>query len=502
MALRSTPFDPGEQAFDLNIEKVLEHWPVAYAVRELIANALDETTITGCTEVGIAKAADGDWIIRDYGRGLRYQHLTQKENAEKLKHPAVIGQFGIGLKDALAVFDRRHVGVTIQSAHGTITTAQRGKAGFPDVVTLHAIVGPAIDPAMAGTEIRLRGVADVDIDAAKGFFLHFGGATRLETTRYGEVLAKHNPKAAGSVYVKGLLVAEEPNFLFSYNVTSLNAALRRALNRERSNVGRSAYSDRVKEILKESRTAEVAGPLSEDLGRFIRGGMHDELVWKDVALHACRVLQTAEKVLFVTVMQFGLPAVHYARDDGYRILIAPDDIVFALGKLTDLDGRPMFDLSRFNEEWNNSFSYNFVHVDQLSAAEQTVYALTGLAAALAGVNLADLNITIAVSETMRLSERGTEILGVWEAAERRIVIRRNQLVDPVRWCATFLHELTHALSGTVDLSFEFEDALTVSLGTVAHAAIAAGATVPTPKGRMPRGRAASSATGPVPNVDL
>lgn len=480
MAVRAALLGSSQQAFDLNIEKVLEHWPVAYAVRELIANALDETAITRCTDVDIVKASDGDWIIRDYGRGLRYQHLTQKENAEKLKHPAVIGQFGIGLKDALAVFDRRHIGITIRSAHGTITTAIRAKSGFPDVVTLHAVVGPADDPAMAGTEVRLQGVVDADIDAAKGFFLHFGGATLVETTRFGQVLAKDNSKGAGRVYVKGLLVADEPNFLFSYNVTSLNAALRRALNRERSNVGRSAYSDRVKEILKDCRSAEVAGPLSEDLGRFIRGGMHDELTWKDVALHACRVLQTAEKVLFVTVMQLGLSAVHYARDDGYRILIAPDDIVFALGKLTDLDGRPMFNLSRFNQEWNNSFSYNFVRVDQLSLDEQTVYALTGPSATLAGFDLADIDLTLAVSETMRLSERGAEILGVWEPAERRIVIRRDQLADSIRWCATFLHELTHALSGTVDLSFEFEDALTVSLGTVAHTAIA-GTTSPRPK---------------------
>ena len=49
--------------------------------------------------------------------------------------------------------------------------------------------------------------------------------------------------------MKGLFVAEEPNFLFSYNITRLSAPLRRALNRERSNVGRSAYSDRVKAIL-------------------------------------------------------------------------------------------------------------------------------------------------------------------------------------------------------------------------------------------------------------
>ncbi|GEM_PF-6446736 len=33
---------PGVQAFDLNIEKVLEHWTIPFAIRELIANALDE----------------------------------------------------------------------------------------------------------------------------------------------------------------------------------------------------------------------------------------------------------------------------------------------------------------------------------------------------------------------------------------------------------------------------------------------------------------------------
>jgi hypothetical protein len=40
----------GEQAFDFNVEKVLEHWTVAFAVRELIANALDEQMITGTLE--------------------------------------------------------------------------------------------------------------------------------------------------------------------------------------------------------------------------------------------------------------------------------------------------------------------------------------------------------------------------------------------------------------------------------------------------------------------
>ena len=39
-----------DNLFDLNIEKVLEHWGVEHAIREIIANALDEMTLTGTKE--------------------------------------------------------------------------------------------------------------------------------------------------------------------------------------------------------------------------------------------------------------------------------------------------------------------------------------------------------------------------------------------------------------------------------------------------------------------
>jgi hypothetical protein len=84
-----------EQAFDLNIEKVLEHWTVPFAIRELIANALDEQALTGTADPKISKDATGCWHVRDCGRGLRYEHLTQNENPEKRRHPQVIGQFGM-----------------------------------------------------------------------------------------------------------------------------------------------------------------------------------------------------------------------------------------------------------------------------------------------------------------------------------------------------------------------------------------------------------------------
>jgi hypothetical protein len=94
--------------FDLNIERVLESWSVAHAIREVVANALDEAALTGSAEPAISKAVDGRWHIVHFGRGLRYEHLTQNENREKLANrDKVVGKFGVGLKDALATFDRR-----------------------------------------------------------------------------------------------------------------------------------------------------------------------------------------------------------------------------------------------------------------------------------------------------------------------------------------------------------------------------------------------------------
>src|SRR5205814_1110914 len=102
------------------------------------------------------------------------------------------------------------------------------------------------------------------------------------------------------IYVNGLCVADEDNFLFSYNITSLTTVLRKALNRERSNVGRSAYTDRVKAILLECSQTRVAEALAQDLKNFETGRIHDELQWTDVSLHACRILNATERVIFLT----------------------------------------------------------------------------------------------------------------------------------------------------------------------------------------------------------
>jgi len=89
--------------FDLSIERVLENKTLAHAIRELIANTLDEAALTGTAEPEITQDADGSWHVRYFGRGPPYEHLTQNENRENLANPEkVVGKFGVRLKDALA----------------------------------------------------------------------------------------------------------------------------------------------------------------------------------------------------------------------------------------------------------------------------------------------------------------------------------------------------------------------------------------------------------------
>jgi hypothetical protein len=457
--------------FDLNTQRVLEHWTVSEALREIIANALDEQALTNTDEPQIFRAGDDTWHVRDFGRGLRYDHFTQNENPEKLSKPRlVIGKFGVGLKDAIATFDRHAIGVAIRSRHAEIATARAPKHGFDDVLTLHAVVGPPSDPEMTGTEFILSGLSDEQVEKAKGFFLRYSDDVELEETRYGSVLRRESGPAR--IYVNGLRVAEEPNFLFSYNITSLTKGLRAALNRERSNVGRQAYSDRVKAILLASGAPAVANPLAEDLANFMSGKNHDETAWLDVGLHACKVLNAHQKVVFVTADQMYLAGglIARARDDGFRVIVVPDTVAQRLPRLTDIEGNALRDLNEYRDEWNRSFEYDFVAVQDLTAQEQAVFAR---AAPLLDMLRKETKSVreILVSRTMRINAYSdNEAVGVWDYDEGRIIIKRDQLGHTESFLSTLLHEVGHALSGAPDISENFESALTHLLGRTGTAA--------------------------------
>jgi hypothetical protein len=452
--------------FDLNIEKILENWDVHDAIREVIANAIDEGILTNKDRLDISKDWQSKWHIRDYGRGLRYEHLTQKEDEEKINNPNVIGKFGIGLKDALATFNRESVKVLIKSKHGDITLGESVKHDFEDVTTLHAFIMPPSDPKMEGTEFILSNCDDEEIERAKNLFLRFSGDKLLEKTQYGEVLEKKGESAR--IYINGVKCADEGGFLFSYNITSLNAAIRRALNRERTNVGRTAYTERVKSILLSCKVKEVARRLVDDLKGFETGTIHDELKWDDVSVYASKLLNSEERTVFFTPQELASAPniVDRAKRDGYEIVTVSTSIRDKISGQRDVSGNVIRDLGQFNTEWNRSFQFKFIDENQLTDRERSIFRLTPKILDFVGGQPREVK-EIKISETMRTDvQTFTEATGLWEEADGRIIVKRSQLRDLKEYAGTLLHEITHAKSHAPDVNRTFESHLTSLIGEI------------------------------------
>lgn len=445
--------------FDLNIEKILENWEVYHAVREVIANALDEQKLTGTADISIHKE-DGIWHITDYGRGLNYHRLTQNENDEKLSADGLIGKFGVGLKDSLAVFFRHGIDVVIRSKYGIIRLKQLKKEGFDDVTTLHAEISDPDDVSMVGTDFSLEGCKGSDIEAAKRLFLCFSDEIVLEETGFGQIFDKPSRKPA-SIYIHGVKVAEESNFLYSYNITNLPNKLRKALNRERDNVGRAAYTDSVKNIVKSAENEDVLKSLMKDLEMVVKGGGHDEMNWIDVQLYVIEQLsRTNDKLLFVT----GEEAVSRrmeisdAQDDGYQVFIIPDKLK---EKATSL--RSVTTIGKYSQKKNDSFSGDAIDISALTSAEQEIYNKMPEILAFMG-GLPGVISNVKISEELYSDEQKSQTLGLWDAKKRIVWIKRSQLSSLEAFAGTLIHECTHAASRQGDVSRAFEDALTENLG--------------------------------------
>jgi hypothetical protein len=158
--------------------------------------------------------------------------------------------------------------------------------------------------------------------------------------------------------------------------------------------------------------------------------------------------------------------VQRAGNDGYEIIVVPETIRRKLPSLRDALGNPIRDLDRYRDEWQDSFRFTFIDPSDLSGAERAVWeTLPRIFAARGGI--APYVTEVLVSETMRLMEgRYQEAVGVWAPAEGWIIVKRSQLKSLADFAGTVLHELSHALSGAPDMSFEFEQQLTAELGGI------------------------------------
>jgi hypothetical protein len=453
--------------FDLNTEEVLENWEVEHAIREIISNALDEQFLSHSAEIEIIKDSSGDWHVRDFGRGLRYQHLTLKENQEKLTAPTgVIGKFGVGLNDAFATMFRRGINVLARSSFGTYRLKKAYKHGF-DIETLHVECDDSPND-IQGTDFSLSGTTDLDMEKAKSLFLKFAGEDVLETNAHGQILQRQG--IGGRVYISGVLANEEDKFLFSYNITSLTHSMKNRLNRERLNVGRTIYADRVKTILKNSTNKLVQKLLIDQVPKRATGEQCDEMAWGEIRLRALTLMAEQESVVVGTEqdVQSSHSRLDNIKSDGHRVVVISEQEKTKL-KAQNLAGGPQVrTFEAYEEEYRASFEFKFVDYPGLTPQERRVYDFTPRILALVGIT-GKQTPDVRISETMRSKKDNT--LGVWEPTLEAIVVKRSQLRSLRDYAATLLHEAGHATTGTEDETLEFEAVLTGYLGRTATVAI-------------------------------
>ena len=456
------------RSFDLNIEEMLENWEVEHALREIISNALDEQLLSQSREIEISKDLENRWHIRDFGRGLRIEHFTLNENKEKRFAAAgIIGKFGVGLKDALATFHRRGIDVVIRSSSGTFKLKQEQKHGFDEIVTLHVEYDDT-PLHIQGTDFVLGGVSESDMAKAKSLFLKFSSDEVLETNAYGQILAKRG--GLGRVYILGVLAADEPNFLFSYNITNLTEAMKKKLNRERLNVGRTTYTDRIKTILKSAKSSRVERSLIDQVGKRATGEQCDEMSWIEISQLALNLLHQAEKVVYVTeqeIQRYG-DMLDSARQDAYSVVVVSEQQKARMESQVESGGPSLNTLENYVQEYNQSFEYSFVEISDLTSTERKVYQTTPQILALIGLTVEQVP-PIKISETMRVGDDDT--LGVWDNHIGAVVIKRSKLQSLTEYAATLLHEIAHATTGTVDASRAFEFILTHYLGKTSTQAL-------------------------------
>ena len=463
------------KAFDLNMEDVLENWEVYHAIREIIANALDEQLISETEEISIEPADDSDaWVIRDYGRGIRIEHFTQNENPEKFSGPpGTIGKFGVGLKDALATFYRNGIDVTIKSRFGTYTVAMHKKEGFDEIETLHVMYDDK-PLAMKGTVFILKSVTKEHINQAKDLFLKFSEVEVLESTKYGDILEStweiiNDEESPNRVYINGVLASEEPNFLFSYNITNLTKTMRKALNRERTNVGRTTYTERVKSILKSAKSEEVLERLATQVRNRSYGFQSDEIMWTEIAQLGINALANLDDmVIFATEKQAmnNPDELERMRLEGYTVIVS------SVRDHDRIDHDVVKTFTSYVEDWNESFEYEFVEEHDLTANEKKIFAKTHDILRLVGFDDDDMP-SVRISETIQ-NERDfsngaltlVSAVGVY-SSEHGIVIHRMQLDCMEEYAGTLLHEAAHATSGAGDATRAFETELTDYLGMIA-----------------------------------
>lgn len=205
---------------DLNL--ATNHCPDASlvdALSELVMNAIDAAP--GKTPK--LDVEDGTVVLEDEGPGLRLASFVVGGTTGENK---VIGRFGLGLKDAIAVLMRNQVKIEIRSKLGGYHFDERvGQCGTE---TIHVCQRKR---SGEGVRVELVGLPEKTVNDVKERFLCFAEPPELHCHENVVVMAPADGQE-GRFFVNGVKVVFSQPLHLSYNIINPTSKQRRALTRD------------------------------------------------------------------------------------------------------------------------------------------------------------------------------------------------------------------------------------------------------------------------------
>lgn len=119
-----------------------------------------------------------------------------------------------------------------------------------------------------------------------------------------------------------------------------------------------------------------------------------------------------------------------------------------------------------SDEYLQGYKYSFIEYKNLSADEKETFDLVTPIIELVNKKYMENIPSIQISETIRMDEFGFVTQGVWDPAEKAIIIKRSMLKSKETFAGVLMHEFAHYVSGYADNTRNFENVLTEMLGFV------------------------------------
>lgn len=415
-----------------------DNWSVANAIQELIANAVDTRTKSNIS------AKNGVITISDKGDGLSKQNLlfdgSKKSNEQ-------IGQFGEGLKMASLVLARNNRDFKVVTKGFEYTAKIERDTEFKaDVLVIYLNK----NKKKIGTDITFKGT-EIELENVKKNFLIFNkNFKELDTNVYSH---------GGNLFINGVFI-QRIDSIFSYNL--INA--KDVVTRDR----RSADIEKVKPLIN-----RILSNVSDKkvIESFITNKQYEKLEHQLNVVPSSSVKniwkQVVEKIYGKSCFATGSDYDGVAKDKGFNLLFnISQGLINLLSAMGIQSSDRVVTLKGDEKQIEKKFDPKNLSIIGKKRWDNAL----NLFSEFYGIRLSK---KIELVESFREGIETDSTWGLYNGTTDTIYILAELVENAIKHTeeeisGVLMHEQIHRQSGAYDRTREFEFALSMELGRIAH----------------------------------